>query len=494
MKLATSAQIRKLDSLAVSDFGMSDEQLMENAAWALYENITRDFSMKNPYAVFCGKGKNGGDGMFFACNVVKMGGKAKIYLCCDDEEKLHPLTKKGLEKAREMNIEVSGFRESVEKDAIIIDALLGIGISGAPEGDIKTAIDIINLYPNKVISVDIPSGLNADNGKYYGSVIHPVATYTLAMEKIGLNLYPGKEICGEKKLLDIGIPKNAEKQLNITCVLADKDFATETLPKRKPDSHKGDYGKIGIIGGSQGMSGSVCLAATAALKAGAGLVYVFVPDDIINTVSIKLTEVIVLKESQIENYLDKLTSIAIGMGHQNNPKAKNILKTVLQKFTGNVVIDADAINILATDTKLLSKKKCKTVLTPHMVEFSRLTKLTLNNINDNKILHAQKYAKEFNSTILLKGAATVITDDSNRIIINSSGNSGMATAGSGDVLSGIIASLLSQINDEFVAPALGAYLHGLSGDLAKEDLTEYCITASDLINYLPKAIKNIINV
>lgn len=221
--------------------------------------------------------------------------------------------------------------------------------------------------------------------------------------------------------------------------------------------------------------------------------YVFVPSEIKNIVSLKLTEAIVLDESEVEKYIDKLDAIAIGMGYSQNSKGKHIIKSVMQKFKCPVVSDGDGINLLAANEKLLKEKKCPLVITPHTVEFSRLTGIKPEDIESGRIYLAEKFAKENNLVVLLKGARTVIAGKNGEVRINPTGNSGMATAGSGDVLSGVIAAMLAQGAEPFDAATLGAYLHGLSGDIASEGKSEYSVIATDIIEYLPKAFKKILN-
>ena len=375
---------------------------------------------------------------------------------------------------------------------MIIDALLGISLKGEPTGKIKEGIDIINSLKNKKISVDIPSGLSADTGNATGSVVKADYTYTLALDKIGLNVYPGKELCGKKEVLGIGIPDEALLELKFKNSLTDVEMAKSYLVKRREDGHKGTFGRVGIIGGSLPMSGSVTLSAKASLRSGAGMCFVFVPDEIYSIVSTKLNEAIVLKESDIPEYLDKLDSIAIGMGYTQNNKIRHIMKLVLKKFEGPVVVDAGAINFIAENKEILKTKKCPLVFTPHPGEFVRLRGLNIDEINSNRIFLASKYANELSSVVLLKGAATVTSSVEGEIRINSSGNSGMATAGSGDVLSGIIAALLAQGMNLFDSASIGAYIHGLSGDIAKEKLTEFGMIASDIIDNIPYAFKKLV--
>lgn len=491
MYLASSVHIKQLDNLTAEKYNISLSQLMENAGKSIFDEIKETFS-DNKFAVFCGKGNNGGDG-FVVARLLKADGRdVKVYLT-EEETELSDTAKIAFSKLKADKAEILKITDDVDEDAVIIDALLGISVSGAPKGNIKKAIDRIASLKNKVISIDIPSGLSADNGKALGSVVKADYTYTLALDKIGLNVYPGKTFCGQKKVLDIGIPDEALLELKFNNFLTDAETVKSYLAKRKPDGHKGDFGRVGIIGGSESMSGSVCMAASAALRSGVGLCYVFVPDEIYNIVSIKLTEAIVLKESNIADYLDKLDAIAIGMGYSQNGKIKHIMKMVMQRFTGPVVIDADGINFLSKNKELLKKKKCRVVLTPHPGEFSRLTGLPVEEINSNRIFLASKYAKEFNCVLLLKGAASVVSSSEGAIRINPTGNNGMATAGSGDVLSGIVAAFLAQGMNTFDSASTGAYIHGLSGDIAAEKLSEYSVTAGELINNLASAFKTILN-
>lgn len=490
MYLASSAHIKQLDNIALKEYNIPVCELMENAGRSIFEKIKENFSEKN-FAVFCGKGNNGGDGLVVARLLKEDGCDVKIYLT-DEYDNLSDASKVAYDKLKESGLEFLKITDTIDSDAVIIDALLGISVSGEPRGEIKAAIDKICSLKNKVISVDIPSGLSADSGKAQGSVVKADFTYTLALDKIGLNVYPGADLCGKKEVLDIGIPKEALLNLRFKNHLTDIEMAKSYIVKRKPDGHKGDFGKVGIIGGSVSMCGSVCMAANAALRSGAGLCYVFVPEEIFDTVSIKLTEAIVLKESELPNYLDKLDAIAIGMGYSQNGKIKHIMKMVMQKFTKPVVIDADGINFLAKNQGILKSKKCPAVLTPHPGEFSRLTGLSIDEVNSNRIFLASKFANELGSVVLLKGAATVISSVDGEIRINPTGNSGMATAGSGDVLSGIIAGLLAQGMSTFDSASIGAYVHGLSGDIAADKLSEYSVIAGDLIDNIPYAFKKIV--
>lgn len=275
------------------------------------------------------------------------------------------------------------------------------------------------------------------------------------------------------------------------------------LLKREPDAHKGDYGSVLVLGGSPGLTGAVSLCANAALRMGAGLVKAGVPASLGNIISIKLTEAtsLFLDEengylsekgfSQVENLLNRIDVIAIGGGASQELCAKKLLLKVIENIDKPMVIDADALNALATDLTVLERRKSKNlVLTPHYVEFSRLTKLSIDEIKEKRKELVKEFAFKYNLTLVLKGHCTLVSDGK-ALFENNTGNPGMATAGSGDVLAGIIAALISQGLTCFEAAKLGVYLHGLSGDLAAKEKTEICLIASDIIEYLPKAIKKI---
>ncbi len=490
MYLASSAHIKQLDRIAVSEFNIPEEILMENAAEAVSQKLKEYYGTDREYAVFCGRGNNAGDGFLTAKNLKLSGAKVKIYMS-DSEDKLSETSYKAWEKAKKAIVPMGTINDEVSKNAIVVDALLGISLRNAPQGTIKEGILRINSLENEVVSIDIPSGLSADSGRAEGEVVKADRTFTLALSKIGLNVYPGKSYCGKTELLDIKIPPEAVSMLKFKNYLTDENIIKSILPQRLPYGHKGTFGKVGIAGGSEGMAGSVCMAAEAVLRSGAGMCYVFVPSSIKDIVSVKLTEAIVLDESELEKYFDKLDALAIGMGYSQNSKAKHIIKTVMQKFNSPVVVDGDGLNILAKNPVLLKNRKCPLVITPHSMEFSRLTGLGLNEVESGRIYLCEKFALENNLTAVLKGAATVISSKSGEVRINPTGNSGMATAGSGDVLSGMIAAFLAQGSEPFDAATLGVYIHGLAGDIEAEEKTEFAIKATDIINSIPKAFKKI---
>jgi len=277
------------------------------------------------------------------------------------------------------------------------------------------------------------------------------------------------------------------------------------LIKRKPDTHKGDYGYVFVLGGSPGLTGAVTLCANSALRIGAGLVRVGVPESLSSVLAVKLTEatILALKEDrgylslqafgEILKLLERVDAIALGGGAHQTPSVRSLLLRVIKEIDKPMVIDADGLNALSTDLNVLKERKPKNiVLTPHLVEFSRLTKLTIEEIKEKRKDLVKKFAFKYNLTLVLKGNRTLISDGK-ALFENNTGNPGMATAGCGDVLTGIIAGLMAQGLDALTAARFGVYVHGLSGDLAAKEKTETCLIASDIIEYLPKAMKKISN-
>lgn len=481
MQLAMRLQAMKLDELAEKLYGISGAHLMDNAATALFLDIQNKISKDKTISVFCGRGKNGGDGFLLAAKLKDAGYKVKIVLCFSHEDNIHPLTLSAMEKATQKNIPLTTVSDANESD-VIIDAILGTGTTGEISGTYKNAIEKINSG-SYVISVDIPSGLNCDNGKISNVCVKANETLTLGVNKIGLNIYPGAEYAGKVTLLDIGIPPECFSHIETNIHLVNGNFAKKLYPKRYPNSHKGTYGKVAVFGGSKGMTGSVLLAGDGVLRAGAGLSYLAVSEDIFSSVEMKALEHIVVSDKDYKKILKDKDAVVIGMGYLSNPKISHIMK-VIQQNTTPVVVDAEGLNYIEN-----KERKCPMIITPHPGEFSKLIGINIKEVNENRIYLSQKYAKENNITVVLKGAKTVVASPKGEVRIIESGTDAMATAGAGDVLAGLIGGFLAQGLSPFDAGSFGAYIHGLAGELAQKDLSAYSVKASDILNYIGKAMK-----
>ena len=480
MQLATSMQSGALDNIALKEYGLDGKTLMDNATTAFCEEFKKYFDKSKKVCIFSGRGKNGGDGFYIAKKLREDGYAITVVPCFSTEDKLNPLTKDALAEAVSFGLSISDIDDVKDFD-ICIDAILGTGVVGEISGTYHKAIEKINSQSWYVISVDCPSGVNCDNGRVSSSCVKAHETYTMAINKVGMNIYPGKEYSGKITVIDIGIPANCYSLLNLNISLVDNKMAKTLYPKRYENSHKGTYGKVAVFGGSEGMCGSIVMASEAVLSSGAGLSYACVNDDIFDIVSQKVTEVIVKHDKDYKEIYDEVTSLVIGPGYISNSKISHIMK-LAQRSSKPIVVDAEGLNYINN-----KDRKCPIVATPHPKEFSKMIGLGVEEINQNRIYLSSKYAKENNVVLVLKGARTVIASPSGEVRINKSGTDAMATAGSGDVLSGLIAGFIAQGLSPFDAATLGAYIHGLAGEIGAKYLSVYSLKATDILNFIGKA-------
>ncbi len=480
MQLASSMQSSALDNIALKECGLDARTLMDNATSGFCEEFIKHFDKTKKVCVFSGRGKNGGDGFYIAKKLREAGYAITVIPCFLPEDNVNPLTKEAAADAVSFGISIVDIDE-VKCADICIDAILGTGVVGEIAGTYYKAIEKINSEDWYVISVDCPSGLNCDNGKISSVCVKAQETYTMAINKVGMNIYPGKEYSGKITVIDIGIPAKCYSLLNLNMHLVDNKMAKTMYPKRYENSHKGTYGKVAVFGGSEGMSGSVVMASEAVLRSGAGLSYACVNEDIFDIVSQKVTEIIVKHDRDYKEIYEEVSSLVIGPGYMSNSKISHIMK-LAQRGSKPIVVDAEGLNYINN-----KDRKCPIVATPHPKEFSKMIGLGVEEINQNRIYLSSKYAKENNVILVLKGARTVIASPSGEVRIIKSGTNGMATAGSGDVLSGLIGGFLAQGLNPFDAATLGAYIHGLAGELAAKYLSDYSLKATDILNFIGKA-------
>lgn len=478
MILLNSAQANKLDQLGETIDGLDGELLMKNAAHALCRAVMEDVDKKQKIAIFCGRGKNGGDGFLLAANLAQEDYRVTVIVCFDEDAQIHPLTQKAIAYAKHKQVSMIPVEDFKDAD-VCIDALLGTGVKGELSGKYLQAVRL--MEGRFVLAVDVPSGLNCDNGKPVGTCVKATKTYTLAAHKVGLWIYPGAEYAGQIQLLPIGLSEACYAALDTKIQLTDSKMFRQMVPVRHPNSHKGTYGRVAVFGGSKGMAGSVVMASTAALLTGAGYSYAVVPDEIYTLAEQKLTEVIVKSDKEYKKMYELADSLVIGPGYLSNPGISHIMK-LAQQGRKPVVCDAEGLNYISHQ-----KRTCPMILTPHPGEFAKLVGLSTEEVNQNRIYLSGKYAKENNVIVVLKGARTVIAGPNGEIRINTTGNSGMSTAGSGDVLSGMIGGMLAMGVSPFDSAVAGVYLHGLAGDLAAKETSEYALTATKISDYIGKA-------
>jgi NAD(P)H-hydrate epimerase len=513
MKIVTAEQMKQIDKTAIDQRSISSLQLMEHAGKAVTKAILNFSPLAKHIAVFVGKGNNGGDGLVVARLLHQRRKKVQVYLTAKVDE-LAPDAKSNLKKYLRLRkvrkpVEITKdklpiLKQVLDNFELIIDALLGTGTKGTITGLLATLIPILNQSELQIIAIDLPSGLDADTGEPLGISIRAALTVTLGLPKPGLVTYPGAEYVGKLEIADIGLPQDLVTDEKFKFNWMTQSEMKSLIPIRKPDSHKNDYGNVFVLAGSVGFTGAATLTSLSALRAGAGLVTLGVPQSLNEVMEMKLTEVMTLPlpettarslsleaEPAIIDFMKKATVLAIGPGLSLNEETKQLVRRIVIKSNLPMVIDADGITAIAEDLSILKQAKSPIILTPHPGEMARLLHSISKMVQTDRIEIAHQFAQEYKVILVLKGARTVIADPTGQVYINPTGNPGMASGGVGDVLTGLIAGFLAQKLSPLNSALLGVYLHGLSADLAVETLTQYCLIASDILDYLPKAIKTL---
>lgn len=514
MRVVTAEEMKKLDQTAINAYGVPGLVLMENAGRQVVEVIKQEFGnvRGKVVTVFVGKGNNGGDGFVIARHLLNLGAGVKVLSIVDAKEisgdaavNLNIWKKMGqkvysLQQGDSVNI----VRLALMNTDLIVDAIYGTGFRGKIAEKTGRMIEVLNGSGKTIIAVDIPSGLEADTGKANGACIQATHTVTFALPKLGLILEPGAYYTGELHIVDISIPAVLIDKVAPSRYLITADMVAEWLPLRSTIAHKGSFGRVLIVAGSRGMTGAACLAGEAALKAGAGLVTVAVPESLHDIMEAKLTEVMTVPlpdtgkgylsrdaRQDILSLLDNADVLALGPGLSTKPEVVDVIKELLPSLRVPCVIDADGINALATDAEILKKVSAPLVITPHPGEMARFMQTSVKEIQEDRIAIVQKAAADWKIVALLKGARTVVAAPDGATYINTAGNPGMATAGSGDVLTGIITALIAQKLTPAQAASAGAYVHGLAGDMAAKTKGMIGLVAGDLLSWLPEALMHI---
>ncbi|MCW3055772.1 MAG: carbohydrate kinase, YjeF related protein [Chthonomonadales bacterium] len=566
MRVVTAQQMRDMDRRASEEFGIPSVVLMENAGRAVVEAVQRECgSLHGKRAlVFCGPGNNGGDG-FVIARYLHLAGAECTLLFVGTPEKLKADACTHYELTCRLKLNFLSAGQVVERDALlartdfVIDALLGTGVKSAPRAEIAAQIEAINTATCPVFAVDIPSGVDADTGEMPGAAVKATHTVTFAYPKLGLLLFPGAEHVGKLHIADIGFdwsklpptdlaeptievqfaldpdtfPRSREGALSRGPMRPHGDFrglssgtsfdfgkANRLLRKRKGETNKGDYGHVGIVAGSRGMAGAPSLVARGAQRVGAGLVTVLAPSSVQPTIGAKLDEqmTIALPErdgavsgeafAEVSRFAEKATVLCVGPGLTTEPEAIALVHRLLVEIPKPLVLDADGLNALAQSPEIALKRpdnpRAPLVLTPHPGEAARLLGTSVADVQSNRITSARELARRYRAIVVLKGRHTLTADPQGNVILNTSGNPGMASGGMGDTLTGIVGGLLAQaiaplranmneetFRTEAIPPlevvALGVFLHGLAGDLAAAAQGEAGLVAGDLIDHLPAA-------
>jgi NAD(P)H-hydrate epimerase len=456
--------------------------------------------------IICGKGNNGGDGLALARRLVIRGIPVRVallaaYGAVTGEAKIN------LSILRKMDVELiqnAGERSLADVLAwsdVLVDALLGVGLSSPLKGRYARAVNMLNASGRPVVAVDIPTGIDADSGAVMGAAINADLTVTMALLKRGLVLYPGARHAGVVRVADIGIPAEVVEREKISLGLLDRGSAWGAVSGRKPDAHKGDYGHLMIIAGSPGKAGAAIMAAKGALRTGPGLVSVATPNNLVPIVQSRLVEAMcipsaesmegtlgIVSEEELLKTAVGMSAVAIGPGLSTHFETAQVVRDLVQRLTVPLVIDADGLNALAGHTDILKRAKTPVILTPHPGEMGRLLGISSAEVQKDRIAIASGFAMKYKVVLVLKGAGTVVAMPDGGVFINSTGNPGMATGGTGDALTGMIGGFLAQGLPAEAAARLGVYLHGLAGDLAAREKGEAAMIAGDLIEKIPEAL------
>ncbi len=516
--VVTSEQMRAFDGYAINSLNIPSLLLMENAGKGVVQTMKERYGSLSGKLVYilCGKGNNGGDGAVVARHLLIHGSIVKVLLTCNPGElKGDALTnfqilqsvQRKLSHSKLQLISFSSLKKMkmLQAPDFIVDALLGTGFTGTLTGKYKAVLGWANGLPSKKVSIDIPSGVNSDNGVAESIAFKADLTVTMALKKNGLTLNDGRSYAGQLECVDIGVPNNLPIVEKFQTFIIEQNDVQSTLPVRQFNAHKHSVGKIFVLAGSVGLTGAAAMVSESAMKAGAGAVVLGTPKSVYPILAKKLTEVMTepldstdegsLSESSlptIEKLLQWTDVFVLGPGLSRNKDTQGLIQHLVSTSTKPMLIDADGLNAIAENPACLKKRKAKEViLTPHTGELSRIIKLSSEEIEKNRVEIARQVAKDFKVTLVLKGAPTVTATPDGKVIINSSGNPGMATAGSGDVLAGVIAGLWGQGMKTAGAAWSGVFLHGKAGDLAKIKFGENSLMATDIQNYLPEVIRQV---
>ena len=504
MKISTVAQMRTLDREATETFGIPEDILMENAGEATYFVILKELGIVGKrFAIFCGPGNNGGDGFVVARKIHSSGGQADVFILGDPGQ-YKGAARKNFDILSKMPVEIITLDSAgpalipIAHSDAVVDAIFGTGLTRNVSGLQKEIMEFINDKARCVFSLDIPSGINGDSGAVMGCAVRANCTVTYGLPKIGNLCYPGYSYCGKLYVTHISFPPVHYNREEIKTAVN----IAEPIPLRKETGHKGDFGDVLFISGAASYFGAPYFSAFAFLKAGGGYSRLAAPAGICPYIATKGSEIVMVPQKEttdgsiaLANKADlldlakKMDMVVVGPGLSLNPETQQLVRELAAEITGPLLIDGDGITAVAADIGVLKSRKGPTVLTPHPGEMSRITKKSIVEIEKDRIGILQKTARDLYAVIVFKGAHSLIGYPDGRVFINMSGNPGMAKAGTGDVLNGTIAAMHGLGLSIPEAVRKGVFIHGFAGDLAAADKGQDGISAQDILEYLPKAVK-----
>lgn len=498
MYIMSTKNCKEIDKYTIDEIGIPSIVLMENAAT---EVVSKVINLGDKFIVFCGTGNNGGDGLAIARKLILKNKDVHIVIIGRNGnysndfsinlEILKKITGNITYIIDEKDIEY--LMPLFENYNVAVDCIFGVGLNRKLDSLYIKLISIINESIETKISIDVPSGLNADSGEIMGAAIEADITYTFEVIKRGFIEYKALSYVGELNILEIGIPEHVKRINSENIFILDKYQYSKLLKKRSLYGHKGMYGKIAILAGSKGYTGAAYIATEACIKSGAGLTTLVSSKYVQDKLSCKLVEAMTLnieESDRLEKVLNSSDVVAIGPGMTEEKLYKDILSNIRSYEGKFFVVDAGALKLIASDKKLMNELKGKAIFTPHPGEMARLIGKSISFVEENRIDVAKKFAKENEIIVVLKGYNTIITNGDD-VYINNTGNSKMASGGMGDCLTGIISALIGQRHSLINSALLGVYIHGLAGEFASRG--KYCTVASEVIENISKVMNYIIS-
>jgi ADP-dependent NAD(P)H-hydrate dehydratase / NAD(P)H-hydrate epimerase len=497
VRLVGSSEMREIDRTAIEGFGIPSLTLMDRAGRAVAEAAVQLAAPGGRFVVVCGGGNNGGDG-FVAARLLRSAGRDARVLALVPAERLSPDARAVREQAQRAGVAIDDVGELAAVDAgvgdVVLDAIFGTGLARPPAGAFAGAIariEAARVAGARVLAVDVPSGLSADTGRPLGACVRADRTVTFAFQKRGLVIYPGAAFAGEVTVADIGIPAEAARRVPVGCELLTEMEARVLVPPRAPDAHKGDAGRLLVVAGSPGKSGAAHLALTGALRGGVGLVTLAARGEVMalalagrpEAMSAPIPGAGALARADLQALLALAKSadaIALGPGIPRGPETGELVRALLQRAGKPAVVDADGLNALAEAPAAIASIGVPLLLTPHPGEMARLCGTGIEAVQADRIGLAAAKAREWNATVVLKGARTVVADPQAPPTVIPCGNPGLATGGTGDVLAGLCGALLAGGLPPPAAGRAAAYVHGRAGDLAARRFGERGLVAGDL--------------
>lgn len=503
MKILTAAQIHELDKYTIEHEPIKSIDLMERASKAITHAIMEEWSERTPVVVFAGPGNNGGDALAVARMLAEAKYQVGVFLfnihsklsedCAANKQRLID-SKRGI-KFTEISLNFDP--PELTADTLVVDGLFGSGLNKPLMGGFASLVKYINQSPAQVVSIDMPSGLMCEDNTYNirTNIIRADLTLTLQQKKLAMMLPDCQPYVGRLRVLDIRLSENYIRQAEVSCRILEEEELRPHLRRRGDFVHKGSMGNALLIAGSYGMAGAAILAAKACMRAGAGKVTVHTPRRNYGIMQVAVPEAVMQMDREETIFSDSVESndfdaLGIGPGIGQSENTAIALIAQIRRTQCPIVVDADALNILASHQAWMQQLPKGIIMTPHPREFDRMAG-SASNSDYERLIRARQMAEHLQGYLILKGHYSALCMPDGHIIFNSTGNSGMATAGSGDVLTGIITGLLARGYNRGEACMLGMYLHGLAGDLAVKEVGKESLVAGDLIKYLPQAFKRL---